>query len=335
MAVFVFGVPLKGSLAALAVGALLYVTATTGYGLLISAFASTQIAALFGTAILTVLPATQFSGMLTPVSALSGLAGADGPAVPDDLFPADQRRHLHQVPRLRRPRAAPWSALALFVPALTGPQPAAAAQAGAVRRMRRASPTSSGSATKELRSFLHDFVLLGLVIYSFSFADLRAVAEHLAGAAQRGDRHRRRGPLGAVARGSRRRSCRPTSSRRCRSRRAMSTACMDTARYTFVLDIPPHFAARRAGGAQAGDPGQRRCDGGDAGGRRRRLHPADRDHRERHATSARADAAPPAPVDARRAHRLQPERHRRRGSPASWASSTTSRCWRSSSPAPR
>ena len=57
-------------------------TATTGYGLLISAFASTQIAALFGTAILTVLPATQFSGMLTPVSSLSGL-----PAVMGHLFP--------------------------------------------------------------------------------------------------------------------------------------------------------------------------------------------------------------------------------------------------------
>jgi ribosome-dependent ATPase len=40
--------------------------------MLISAFARTQIAALFGTAILTILPATQFSGMLTPVSALSG-----------------------------------------------------------------------------------------------------------------------------------------------------------------------------------------------------------------------------------------------------------------------
>ena len=68
-----FGVPLKGSLPALALGALLYVTATTGFGLLISTFARTQIAALFGTAILTVLPATQFSGMLTPVSSLSGL----------------------------------------------------------------------------------------------------------------------------------------------------------------------------------------------------------------------------------------------------------------------
>ena len=82
MAILIFGVPLKGSFLALAAGTLLYVTATTGYGLLISAFASTQIAALFGTAILTVLPATQFSGMLEPVSSLSGL-----PAIMARLFP--------------------------------------------------------------------------------------------------------------------------------------------------------------------------------------------------------------------------------------------------------
>jgi ribosome-dependent ATPase len=82
MAVFIFGVPLKGSVVALAVGALIYVTATTAYGLLISSFATTQIAALFGTAILTVLPATQFSGMLTPVSTLTGF-----PALMGRLFP--------------------------------------------------------------------------------------------------------------------------------------------------------------------------------------------------------------------------------------------------------
>ena len=82
MAVFVFDVPLRGSVLALTVGALLYVSATTAYGLLISSFATTQIAALFGTAILTVLPATQFSGMLTPVSTLSGF-----PYVMGSLFP--------------------------------------------------------------------------------------------------------------------------------------------------------------------------------------------------------------------------------------------------------
>ena len=86
IATAIFQVPLKGSFPTLAVGALLYVTATTGYGLFISSFASTQIAALFGTAILTVLPATQFSGLLTPVSALSGLPAVMGHAFPMTYF---------------------------------------------------------------------------------------------------------------------------------------------------------------------------------------------------------------------------------------------------------
>ncbi len=86
MALFVFQIPLKGSFLALFVGALLYVTTTTSYGMLISAFASTQIAAMFGTVILTVLPATQFSGMLVPVSALSGVAQLMGRGFPMTYF---------------------------------------------------------------------------------------------------------------------------------------------------------------------------------------------------------------------------------------------------------
>ncbi len=86
MALFVFGVPLKGSFAVLLVGAVLYVVTTTGYGMLISAFTRTQIAALFGTAILTVLPATQFSGMLTPVSSLTGMGAIIGRAFPMTYF---------------------------------------------------------------------------------------------------------------------------------------------------------------------------------------------------------------------------------------------------------
>ena len=105
MALFVFAVPLKGSFLALLLGVLLYVTATTAYGMLISAFARTQIAALFGTAILTVLPATQFSGMMVPVSALSGNCPDHGPRLSDDLFRADQRRHLHQGAGVCRPDA--------------------------------------------------------------------------------------------------------------------------------------------------------------------------------------------------------------------------------------
>jgi len=86
MALFVFEVPLKGSLLTLFLGAAIYVTTTTAYGMLISTFTSTQIAALFGTAILTVLPATQFSGMMTPVSSLTGMARIMGQAFPMTYF---------------------------------------------------------------------------------------------------------------------------------------------------------------------------------------------------------------------------------------------------------
>ncbi|MBI3513055.1 MAG: ribosome-associated ATPase/putative transporter RbbA, partial [Proteobacteria bacterium] len=79
---FGFQVPLKGSLPTLALATLLYVATSTGYGMLVSAFTRTQIAALFGTAILTTVPGTQFSGMLTPVSSLVG-----GPWLMGHAFP--------------------------------------------------------------------------------------------------------------------------------------------------------------------------------------------------------------------------------------------------------
>ena len=86
MALFIFKVPLKGSFLTLALGALIYVTATTAYGMVISAFTRTQIAALFGTAILTVLPATMFSGMTTPVSSLTGMGAVMGRLFPMAYF---------------------------------------------------------------------------------------------------------------------------------------------------------------------------------------------------------------------------------------------------------
>jgi ribosome-dependent ATPase len=82
----VFRVPLKGSAPTLVLGALLYVTTSTGYGMLISSFARTQIAALFGTAILSIIPATQFAGMLTPVSSLSGAGAFIGKIFPMTYF---------------------------------------------------------------------------------------------------------------------------------------------------------------------------------------------------------------------------------------------------------
>ncbi|HHC0923797.1 TPA: ribosome-associated ATPase/putative transporter RbbA [Klebsiella pneumoniae] len=72
LSVFVFGVAHKGSFLTLTLAALLYVTIATGLGLLISTFMKSQIAAIFGTAIITLIPATQFSGMIDPVASLEG-----------------------------------------------------------------------------------------------------------------------------------------------------------------------------------------------------------------------------------------------------------------------
>ena len=86
LALFLFHVPVKGSLPALTIGALLYVIATTGFGILISSFVRTQIAAIFATAILTTLPAIQFSGMMLPVSSMSADAQVIGRAFPSTYF---------------------------------------------------------------------------------------------------------------------------------------------------------------------------------------------------------------------------------------------------------
>lgn len=86
MAVTLFGVALKGSLAALTTGALLYVTSATALGLLISTFMRSQIAAIFGTAVLTLLPAVSFSGMINPVASLEGAARVIGALYPTTHF---------------------------------------------------------------------------------------------------------------------------------------------------------------------------------------------------------------------------------------------------------
>jgi ribosome-dependent ATPase len=79
-------VPFKGSLLTLCAGALVYVTATTGLGLLMSTVTDSQIAAMAGTSIGTLLPAIQFSGMLDPVSSLEGGGAWVGAAYPTTHF---------------------------------------------------------------------------------------------------------------------------------------------------------------------------------------------------------------------------------------------------------
>ncbi len=86
MTIVVFGVPLKGNPLPLAIGALLYVWATTSYGLLIATMTSSQVAATFATAIASVVPTIQFSGLLQPVSTLEGAAQTIGSLWPSSYF---------------------------------------------------------------------------------------------------------------------------------------------------------------------------------------------------------------------------------------------------------
>jgi ribosome-dependent ATPase len=86
LAVTLFNVPLTGSFLALAGGALLFVIAATAMGLLSSCFMRSQIAAIFGTAVITLLPATQYSGMIDPVSSLEGAGAVIGRIYPMTHF---------------------------------------------------------------------------------------------------------------------------------------------------------------------------------------------------------------------------------------------------------
>lgn len=86
MAMFVFGVPIKGSFWVLTLCTLLYVTATTGIGMVISTLTSSQVAAVFVTAIVTMLPTIQFSGLLQPVSTLEGNARLVGSIWPTTYY---------------------------------------------------------------------------------------------------------------------------------------------------------------------------------------------------------------------------------------------------------
>ena len=86
MAIFLFHVPLKGPFLMLLVGTILYVFATTGFGQLMSSFVSTQVAAVFATAILSIVPAVNFSGIFAPVSSLSGGAKVIGLSFPSAWY---------------------------------------------------------------------------------------------------------------------------------------------------------------------------------------------------------------------------------------------------------
>ncbi len=82
----VFDVPFTGSFPALALAALLYVTATTGFGQAMSSITRTQVSAVFATAVLSIIPTVNFSGLILPVSTLDTSARLIGLSFPGAWF---------------------------------------------------------------------------------------------------------------------------------------------------------------------------------------------------------------------------------------------------------
>ncbi|MBA6287899.1 ribosome-associated ATPase/putative transporter RbbA [Colwellia sp. MB3u-4] len=89
MVVFLLQVPLQGSFFGLMLGALFYVFAATGFGLLVASITQTQVASIFATAILCMLPTLQFSGIVQPTSTLEGAGHIIG-----TIWPATYYMHL-------------------------------------------------------------------------------------------------------------------------------------------------------------------------------------------------------------------------------------------------
>ncbi|RQO81810.1 multidrug ABC transporter ATP-binding protein [Acidovorax sp. FJL06] len=90
-AVTVFGVPITGSFATLALAALLFSLCSTGMGLLASTVTRSQIAAMFFAMVGTLIPAVQFAGLINPVSSMTGAARWMG-----ELYPAS---HMFTISR--------------------------------------------------------------------------------------------------------------------------------------------------------------------------------------------------------------------------------------------
>lgn len=166
LSVFVFGVPLKGSFLTLTLAALLYVIIATGLGLLISTFMKSQIAAIFGTSIITLIPATQFSGMIDPVASLELTGKMDRRDLPDQPFSDDRARDVFQSVGSVRSLAVIY-AVTDCRPGGDGSEHSAAEKTGGVMRGLR---NIYNLGVKELRSLLGDKAMLSLIVFAFTIS---------------------------------------------------------------------------------------------------------------------------------------------------------------------
>ena len=119
LAVTVFGVSVTGSFLTLALAALVFSFASTGMGLLASTVTRSQIAAMFIAMIGTVIPATQFSGLIDPVSSLEGSGKLIGQIYPATHFVTISRGVFSKALGFGDVTAAFWPML-LSVPGILG-----------------------------------------------------------------------------------------------------------------------------------------------------------------------------------------------------------------------
>ncbi len=119
MATVFFGVPFTGSFIGFAFSGLIYVAATTALGFLVSVFISSQVAALFATTMLTMIPAVQFSGLIDPVSSLKGFGRVIGEVYPTSWFVTAARGAFSKAFGFAE-LVQPMFAMALAVPVILG-----------------------------------------------------------------------------------------------------------------------------------------------------------------------------------------------------------------------
>ncbi|MDO5680720.1 MAG: ribosome-associated ATPase/putative transporter RbbA [Pelistega sp.] len=86
IAIVLLDVPLKGSFLAMTFGALGMVACSTAFGLLVSCFVRSQVAAIFAAAILAMIPALNYSGLLFPISTLTGASAIMAWAFPTSWY---------------------------------------------------------------------------------------------------------------------------------------------------------------------------------------------------------------------------------------------------------
>lgn len=86
LAIVLFGLSIKGSLIALLLAGFLYVAATSAIGFVSSALTRSQTAAVFGTAIVIMVPAVEFSGLMQPLASLEPVDRAIGGLFPTSHF---------------------------------------------------------------------------------------------------------------------------------------------------------------------------------------------------------------------------------------------------------